>query len=95
MKLTQRQMEAAVFADGTRESAETEGCSPEQIMADFEYTPEHVALYAEGIEVLNGYTLKMSKRSRFPDQAGDNQIVVDSGYIATSPAYRLVTFVSK
>ena len=95
MKLTQHQMEAAVFTESTRDAARTEECTVTQLMADFEYTPEHKALYAEGVGVLANYTLHMSKRSRFPDQPGDNQIVTDSGYIATSPAYRLVTFVAK
>lgn len=92
---TVKQMEAAFFAQRTNEDADVEGCPPEQIMRDFDYTAEHEAIYAAGLEVLKDWRYTVGKRSTLPAAPADNQIVVDSGYIATSPAYRLVTFSRK
>lgn len=92
---TVKQMEAAFFAQRTNEDAATEGRTPEQIMRDFDYTAEHKAIYDTGMEVLKEWKYAVGKRSTLPPTPADNQIVVDSGYIATSPAYRLVTFSRK
>lgn len=89
---TVKHMEAAFFAQRTNEDAQTEGCTPDEIMRSFDYTAEHRALYATGMEILQEWQYTVGKRSTLPAAPADNQIVVDSGYIATSPAYRLVTF---
>ncbi len=92
---TVKQMEAAFFAQRTNEDAATEGCTPEQIMRDFDYTAEHKAIYDVGVAMLREWKYTVGKRSTLPPAPADNQIVVDSGYIAASPAYRLVTFSRK
>lgn len=92
LTITTTAMEAAYFADQINGLAAIEECSPEQILAELDCTVEQYAEYEQGLTLLDGWDFTTSHRSTHRPTAYANQIVVDGGYIATSPAYRLVTF---
>lgn len=61
-------------------------------MASLGYTDEDKEDYLSGVKVLESWRFSVSSRGMIAPEAGENQIVVSAGHIATSPAYALVTF---
>lgn len=90
--LTVEQMRNAYFAQRTQDMAEAQGWSVDSEMASMEYTDEDKEKYLSGVKVLESWRFSVSYRSVIAPEAGENQIVVSAGHIATSPAYALVTF---
>lgn len=95
--MTANEMYAAYAARRINEMARTEECSADEIIGtyagDDQQYREDLAEYKLGQEILNNHkvTIHRSSASTIRPTPADNQIVVDAGYIATSPAYMLVT----
>jgi hypothetical protein len=100
--LTIQEMHNAFFAHEVDLTARTEECSPEAWMRSISIDEEGrdvvvmLAQYQDGKRVLADWrpVIHRDRVTIFPD-ANENQIVVDAGYIATSPAWRLVSFVPR
>lgn len=99
--LTVNQMVQAVAARHINNLAKTEDCVPEEMIRSLSYGPEHASKelmeYKEGAEILEHSTVVFhwSTRSTIKPTPADNQVVVDAGWIANSPAYILATVTEK
>lgn len=100
--LTDKQMRDAFWAHSVDMDAKAQECTVEgwirslSMDEDGRDIPVMMAEYSAGKEVLETWRpiVHRKRHTIYPD-AGDNQIVVDAGYIATSRAWRLVSFVPR
>lgn len=88
-------MKAAYFAKQTQQQAETEGCTPEQLMMSDEYREEDTERFYTGLTLLEQWRYTVGMRTTIYPSIGENQLVIDAGWLATSPAYAVATFVRR
>lgn len=96
--LTNQQMKNAYLAYIISRDSKAEECTPESLIRSYwdNEADKVISAYREGVDVLKDYR-PVIHRDRIPiyPEADENQIVIDAGYIATSPHWSLVSFVPR
>ena len=96
---TTSEMRDIAFSDQINRDARAQECTALELMQSYESTPADIARYQAGALLLarvERIIYHHSTRSTLqPLHVAENQIVVDAGHIATSPAYMLVTIEGK
>lgn len=105
--LTDQDVLDALFAHSTKQMAHSERCSPESLIRSLEtydgQAAEQIVQYQRGLALLKDYIVLMSDRSvvggRFDADTAARAVspivMVSSGHIATSEAYRSVALAQR